>query len=106
MSASCGGPQRWWWLSFFAAYLSQHALLMGVTWPLLVVHQVPAPWHPLWDTLAAVAAVTGVGREQRGRGEEVVHRMPAPWHHRGDLWDALMAVAASVVGEGRRGVGG
>ena len=75
MSASCGGPQRWWWLSFFAAYLSQHALLMGVTWPLLVVHQVPAPWHPLWDTLAAAAAVSGGW----GRAAEGVRGDNAPY---------------------------
>ena len=59
MEAAVGGRQRWWWISFFAAYLSQHLMLVGITWPLLVVHTDPTPWHPVWDTLAAIAAVSG-----------------------------------------------
>jgi steroid 5-alpha reductase family enzyme len=59
MEAAVGGKHRWWWLSFFAAYLSQHVMLVGITWPLLVVHTDPTPWHPVWDTLVAVVAIAG-----------------------------------------------
>lgn len=51
--------RHWTWVSFFAAYLSQHVLLMGITWPLYTVHSVPAPWHPVWDSIALVVSVTG-----------------------------------------------
>eukprot|EP00955_Chlamydomonas_euryale_P014155 152570-Chlamydomonas_euryale.AAC.4 len=54
------GEARWWWVSFFAAYLSQHVMLMGITLPLYFVYADPAPWHPVWDTLAAAVAAGGM----------------------------------------------
>lgn len=57
MSAQLG--RIWWLVSFFATYLSQHVMLVGITWPLLTVHTSPTPWHPVWDTLIIAAAVAG-----------------------------------------------
>jgi hypothetical protein len=55
----CRFGRHWWWMSFFAAYISQHFMLMGITWPLLSIHTVNLPWHPVWDTLALAICVTG-----------------------------------------------
>jgi len=51
--------RNWWWLSFLATYLVQHAMLWGITLPLYMVYTNPAPWGP-WDTIAALAAAAGM----------------------------------------------
>ncbi|GAX75621.1 hypothetical protein CEUSTIGMA_g3065.t1 [Chlamydomonas eustigma] len=58
MAKICG--RHWPWLSFFAAYLSQHVMLMGITWPFFTIHSSGLPWDPLWDFLATATAVTGI----------------------------------------------
>jgi hypothetical protein len=57
MAKICG--KHWPWLSFFAAYLSQHVMLMGITWPLYTIHTSGLPWDPVWDFLAAATAIAG-----------------------------------------------
>jgi steroid 5-alpha reductase family enzyme len=52
-------PRNWWWLSFFAAYVSQHALLFAATLPLYAVHSSRAPLGA-WDVAAAAVALAGV----------------------------------------------
>jgi len=46
-------------LSFFATYLVQHVMLVGITLPLYAVFTSAAPWTPL-DTAAAVLTAAGM----------------------------------------------
>jgi hypothetical protein len=50
--------RHWWWLSFWATYITQHAMLVGITLPLLAVYTSGAPWAAL-DTVAALTCVAG-----------------------------------------------
>ncbi|MEW5303533.1 MAG: hypothetical protein WDW36_006215 [Sanguina aurantia] len=58
MAAQIG--RSWWWVSFFAAYLSQQVMLVGITLPLAAIHSSAAPWDPVVDTLSAIAAAAGI----------------------------------------------
>ncbi|KAF5177487.1 Translocase of chloroplast [Thalictrum thalictroides] len=51
--------KRWWWLSFFAVYISQQVLMMGVCLPMYAVHSVDKPWN-MWDTSATLICVCGI----------------------------------------------
>ncbi|PIA34975.1 hypothetical protein AQUCO_03700317v1 [Aquilegia coerulea] len=51
--------KRWWWLSFFAVYISQQVLMMGVCLPMYAVHSVDKPWN-MWDTTATIICVCGI----------------------------------------------
>eukprot|EP00735_Rhodelphis_limneticus_P011110 TRINITY_DN4169_c0_g1::TRINITY_DN4169_c0_g1_i1::g.2153::m.2153 TRINITY_DN4169_c0_g1::TRINITY_DN4169_c0_g1_i1::g.2153 ORF type:complete len:326 (-),score=39.16,sp/O74507/YJD4_SCHPO/23.21/7e-07,DUF1295/PF06966.7/3.8e-58,PEMT/PF04191.8/1.8e+03,PEMT/PF04191.8/2e+03,PEMT/PF04191.8/1.1e-05,Steroid_dh/PF02544.11/1.7e+03,Steroid_dh/PF02544.11/0.0023,ICMT/PF04140.9/0.03 TRINITY_DN4169_c0_g1_i1:302-1279(-) len=50
---------HWWWISFFAAYISQQIFLVGITLPVLAVHQSNQPWG-LLDTVATVLCLAGI----------------------------------------------
>ncbi|MEW5310038.1 MAG: hypothetical protein WDW38_001871 [Sanguina aurantia] len=58
MAAQIG--RSWWWVSFFAAYLSQQVMLVGITLPLAAIHSSAASWDPVVDTLSAIAAAAGI----------------------------------------------
>lgn len=51
---------NWWWMSFFATYVSQQAMLVGITAPLLAIHSSHAAWDPVWDTAIAALAAAGI----------------------------------------------
>lgn len=51
--------KNWWWISFFAIYLSQQVLQMGICLPLYVVHSVDKPWSFL-DFIATATCLAGV----------------------------------------------
>ncbi|KAJ9527364.1 hypothetical protein QJQ45_025638 [Haematococcus lacustris] len=51
--------RHWWWLSFLATYLVQHAMLVGITLPLAAVYSSSAAWGP-WDTAASIVALCGM----------------------------------------------
>ncbi|KAL6504769.1 hypothetical protein OROHE_023527 [Orobanche hederae] len=49
----------WWWASFFAVYLSQQVLLMGICSPLYVIHSHDSQLNKI-DVIAALICLTGV----------------------------------------------
>ncbi|KAM3324704.1 hypothetical protein P3S67_005856 [Capsicum chacoense] len=51
--------KNWWWISFFAIYISQQVLQMGICLPLHVVHSVDKPLN-LLDFIATVICIAGV----------------------------------------------
>ncbi|KAM7468999.1 hypothetical protein LguiA_007182 [Lonicera macranthoides] len=51
--------KHWWWVSFFAVYLSQQVFLIGVCLPLYVVHSVDKPWS-IWDSVATAVCISGI----------------------------------------------
>lgn len=52
--------RHWWWISFFAVYLVQQAMLVGITLPLYSVHASDQPWNAVWDSAACVGCLLGV----------------------------------------------
>ncbi|KAI4329004.1 hypothetical protein L6164_021311 [Bauhinia variegata] len=51
--------RQWWWISFFAVYVSQQVFLIGLSLPLYVVHSVNQPLG-IWDLIAFVVCVCGI----------------------------------------------
>ncbi|XP_022886182.1 uncharacterized protein C594.04c [Olea europaea var. sylvestris] len=51
--------KNWWWVSFFAVYLSQQVFLMGICMPLYVVHSKNKDLN-IWDVVAAIICLAGI----------------------------------------------
>ncbi|GLT34259.1 hypothetical protein SLA2020_087830 [Shorea laevis] len=51
--------KQWWWISFFAVYVSQQVFLIGVCLPLYAVHAVDKPLD-IWDFVAAAVCLCGI----------------------------------------------
>ncbi|GKU98370.1 hypothetical protein SLEP1_g11382 [Rubroshorea leprosula] len=51
--------KQWWWISFFAVYVSQQVFLIGVCLPLYAVHAVDKPLN-LSDFVAAAVCLCGI----------------------------------------------
>ncbi|XP_072986439.1 uncharacterized protein C594.04c [Typha latifolia] len=51
--------KHWWWISFFAVYLSQQVFLIGICLPMYAIHSSDTPWGT-WDIIAAIACITGI----------------------------------------------
>lgn len=51
--------KNWWWVSFFAIYISQQVFLLGVCLPTYVVHSVDKPLN-VWDFVAVLVSVSGI----------------------------------------------
>ncbi|KAF9610868.1 hypothetical protein IFM89_025330, partial [Coptis chinensis] len=51
--------KRWWWVSFFAVYIAQQVLMMGVCLPMYAIHSVEKPWNT-WDTIATIICSCGI----------------------------------------------
>ncbi|CAL0317997.1 unnamed protein product [Lupinus luteus] len=51
--------KHWWWLSFFAVYVSQQVFLIGLSLPLYVVHSINQPLN-IWDLVAIVVCLSGI----------------------------------------------
>ena len=51
--------KHFWWTSFFVTYLSQHAMLLGLTLPLYSTSFSMSCWCWRWDGSAAITCVTG-----------------------------------------------
>ena len=52
-------PQHWWWMSFFVAFLSQQAMLVGLCLPLYAVNARAPAWNAV-DTLATLLCLAGI----------------------------------------------
>jgi len=54
--------KQWWWISFFAAFVSQQPMLVGVTLPLWAIHFAPGAVEPFGniDTIANLLCITGI----------------------------------------------
>ncbi|KAL3642093.1 hypothetical protein CASFOL_012908 [Castilleja foliolosa] len=50
---------NWWWSSLFAVYLSQQVFLIGICFPLYIVHSQDKQLNA-WDLVAALICLTGV----------------------------------------------
>ncbi|MED6217929.1 hypothetical protein PIB30_022220 [Stylosanthes scabra] len=51
--------KQWWWISFFAVYVSQQVFLIALSLPLYIVHSVNKPLS-IWDLVAIVVCVCGI----------------------------------------------
>ncbi|GAB2271892.1 hypothetical protein Dimus_006721 [Dionaea muscipula] len=51
--------KNWWWMSFFAIYVSQQTFLVGISLPLYIIHSVDDPWS-IWDLTATIVCLSGV----------------------------------------------
>ncbi|KAK6921519.1 Protein of unknown function DUF1295 [Dillenia turbinata] len=51
--------RHWWWVSFFAVYVSQQVFLIGVSLPLYVVHSIDKPWNA-WDSVGVAVCACGI----------------------------------------------
>jgi len=51
--------KHWWWVSFFAVFVSQQIFLMGICLPMNAVHSSDKPWN-IWDSVATIVCITGV----------------------------------------------
>lgn len=77
--------KHWWWISFFAVYLSQQVFLMGICMPMYTVHSENKELN-IWDFVAVIVCLSGItvayyadtqlhdfvsrNRELKQRGEE------------------------------------
>lgn len=52
-------PRHWWWMSFFAVYVSQQIFLVGICLPLYAVNSNQMPWNT-WDAVAAILCGAGI----------------------------------------------
>ncbi|KAH9321774.1 hypothetical protein KI387_016413 [Taxus chinensis] len=50
---------NWWWMSFFAVYVSQQIFLVGVCLPIYAIHNSQHPWNAL-DYFATLVCTTGI----------------------------------------------
>ncbi|XP_050155012.1 uncharacterized protein C594.04c [Malus sylvestris] len=57
MSSQYG--KHWWWVSFFAVYLSQQVFIIGICLPFYVIHSVNVPLN-IWDSVAIIVCITGI----------------------------------------------
>ncbi|XP_042489688.1 uncharacterized protein C594.04c [Macadamia integrifolia] len=51
--------KHWWWVSFFAVYLSQQVFLIGVCLPMYAAHSIEKPCN-VWDSIAAIVCTCGI----------------------------------------------
>ncbi|KAJ6807992.1 uncharacterized protein M6B38_171520 [Iris pallida] len=51
--------KHWWWLSFFAVYVSQQVFLIGICLPMYAIHSSNKPWDS-WDSIATVVCIAGI----------------------------------------------
>ncbi|KAK3145371.1 hypothetical protein QOZ80_4AG0328190 [Eleusine coracana subsp. coracana] len=51
--------KTWWWMSFFAVYLSQQVFLIGICLPMHAIHSSNQPWG-IWDLVAAATCIAGI----------------------------------------------
>ncbi|KAG0488560.1 hypothetical protein HPP92_007371 [Vanilla planifolia] len=51
--------KNWWWLSFFAVYVSQQIFLIGICLPLYAIHSNNNPWG-FWDYIATCVCISGI----------------------------------------------
>ncbi|KAF8379850.1 hypothetical protein HHK36_029299 [Tetracentron sinense] len=51
--------KHWWWVSFFAAYLSQQVFLIGICLPMYAVYSIEKPWST-WDSIATTICICGI----------------------------------------------
>lgn len=51
--------KTWWWMSFFAVYLSQQVFLISICLPMYAIHSSNQPWG-IWDVVATVACIAGI----------------------------------------------
>ncbi|CAH9114516.1 unnamed protein product [Cuscuta europaea] len=51
--------KNWWWMSFFAVYLSQQVFIMGICMPMYIVHSENKPWN-MWDFVATSICSSGI----------------------------------------------
>ncbi|XP_051213054.1 uncharacterized protein C594.04c [Lolium perenne] len=51
--------KTWWWMSFFAVYVSQQIFLIGICLPIYAIHSSDQPLG-IWDLMATVACIAGV----------------------------------------------
>jgi len=52
-------PRHWWWMSFFAVYISQQIFLVGICLPLYAISSNLAPWN-IWDSVASSLCGAGI----------------------------------------------
>ncbi|KAF3790430.1 Uncharacterized protein EJ110_NYTH16601 [Nymphaea thermarum] len=50
---------HWWWVSFFAVYVSQQAFLIGICLPMYAVHTSDIQWNT-WDNVATFVCAVGI----------------------------------------------
>ncbi|KAL0913147.1 hypothetical protein M5K25_016582 [Dendrobium thyrsiflorum] len=51
--------KHWWWVSFFAVYVSQQIFLIGICLPLYAIHSSNKPWG-FWDFMATCTCISGI----------------------------------------------
>lgn len=51
--------RHWWWISFFAVYISQHTMLLGLTLPVIAVSHSDKPFMTFWDNAAKLFCYMG-----------------------------------------------
>ncbi|XP_015888935.2 uncharacterized protein C594.04c [Ziziphus jujuba] len=51
--------KHWWWVSFFAVYVSQQVFLIGICLPFYVIHSVDEPLN-IWDFVAIIVCTSGI----------------------------------------------
>ncbi|XP_020577863.1 uncharacterized protein C594.04c isoform X2 [Phalaenopsis equestris] len=51
--------KHWWWVSFFAVYVSQQIFLIGICLPLYAIHSSTKPWG-FWDFIATSTCISGI----------------------------------------------
>ncbi|WOL06151.1 hypothetical protein Cni_G14883 [Canna indica] len=49
----------WWWISFFAVYVSQQILLIGICLPMYAIHSSDKPSN-IWHFAATIGCITGI----------------------------------------------
>ncbi|KAJ4747312.1 3-oxo-5-alpha-steroid 4-dehydrogenase (DUF1295) [Rhynchospora pubera] len=51
--------KNWWWISFFAVYLSQQVFIIGICLPMFAIHASDQPCG-IYDLVALVTCITGI----------------------------------------------
>jgi hypothetical protein len=52
-------PRQWWWVKFWATYVSQQPMLVGLTLPLYALHSTPKPWDANEEQVIIAVSLTG-----------------------------------------------
>ncbi|OAY74644.1 uncharacterized protein C594.04c [Ananas comosus] len=51
--------RSWWWISFFAVFLSQQVFLIGICLPMYAIHSSNEPWN-IRDFIATIICIAGI----------------------------------------------
>ena len=67
-------PRHWWWVKFWATYVSQQPMLVGLTLPLYAIHTSQQPWNVSEEQYIVGICLTGAPPRPPTRASACPHQ--------------------------------